>query len=172
MFVTKNIIFVLALFALLFPGVPAESAEKSNVLEDVLSVCTVATDKELVFVEVAKPAATVNTAKNNKVTEEKVAEAKSEDTDDGLAFLDGEAIGDEDLDGNRGAFNNEMLGLANLEAAASGNTNIGGNNGSNIVSDAAFNGTNGLVTTIQNSGNNVIIQNSTVLNVKVSNDSF
>ncbi|HLQ85967.1 MAG TPA: hypothetical protein VK110_07415 [Salinisphaeraceae bacterium] len=39
--------------------------------------------------------------------------------------------------------------------------------GSNQVSGHAFAGTSGIPTVIQNSGNNVIIQNATILNVSV-----
>ena len=39
--------------------------------------------------------------------------------------------------------------------------------GSNHVSDQAFSGLNGFSTVIQNSGNNVLIQNSTIVNVKM-----
>lgn len=39
--------------------------------------------------------------------------------------------------------------------------------GSNQVSDHAFSGLNGFSTVIQNSGNNVLIQNSTIVNVKM-----
>jgi hypothetical protein len=37
--------------------------------------------------------------------------------------------------------------------------------GNNSIADAAFSGASGLATVIQNSGNNVIIQNGTVLNL-------
>ena len=39
--------------------------------------------------------------------------------------------------------------------------------GSNQVSDQAFSGMTGFSTVIQNTGNNVLIQNSTVVNVKM-----
>ncbi|WP_322997810.1 hypothetical protein [Castellaniella sp.] len=39
--------------------------------------------------------------------------------------------------------------------------------GSNQVSDQALSGMNGFSTVIQNSGNNVLIQNSTIVNVKM-----
>lgn len=39
--------------------------------------------------------------------------------------------------------------------------------GANQVSDQAFSGSNGFSTVIQNSGNNVLIQNSTIVNVKM-----
>lgn len=39
--------------------------------------------------------------------------------------------------------------------------------GGNQVSDQAFSGLNGFSTVIQNSGNNVLIQNATIVNVKM-----
>jgi hypothetical protein len=39
------------------------------------------------------------------------------------------------------------------------------NNGNNIVSGQAFSGVDGIPTVVQNSGNNVIIQNSTIVNM-------
>ena len=39
--------------------------------------------------------------------------------------------------------------------------------GMNVISDGAFAGSSGLPTVIQNSGNNVLIQNSTIVNVQV-----
>lgn len=39
--------------------------------------------------------------------------------------------------------------------------------GSNVISEGAFAGASGLPTVIQNSGNNVLIQNSTIVNVQV-----
>lgn len=38
--------------------------------------------------------------------------------------------------------------------------------GGNLISEGAFAGSSGLSTVIQNSGNNVLIQNSTILNVQ------
>ncbi|MEQ1529660.1 MAG: hypothetical protein ABL925_10110 [Methylococcales bacterium] len=41
------------------------------------------------------------------------------------------------------------------------------NNGSNVISGQAFADSSGIATVIQNSGNNVIIQNSTIVNVNL-----
>jgi hypothetical protein len=47
------------------------------------------------------------------------------------------------------------------------NVGAGGSvtNGNNSVSDQAFSGVDGIPTVVQNSGNNVIIQNSTIVNM-------
>ncbi len=47
------------------------------------------------------------------------------------------------------------------------NKAIGNITGGNFVTDSAFTGASGLSTVIQNSGNNVLIQNSTILNLQV-----
>ena len=39
--------------------------------------------------------------------------------------------------------------------------------GMNVISDGAFSGASGLSTVIQNSGNNVLIQNATIVNVQL-----
>ena len=39
--------------------------------------------------------------------------------------------------------------------------------GSNVISDGAFAGIGGLPMVIQNSGNNVLIQNATIVNVQL-----
>lgn len=52
-----------------------------------------------------------------------------------------------------------------LAADLGDNTLAGGTNGSNIVSDSAFSRNGGIAIVIQNSGNQVIIQNSTTINL-------
>ncbi len=41
------------------------------------------------------------------------------------------------------------------------------NTGANTITDGAFVGANGLSTVVQNSGNNVLIQNSTIINIQL-----
>lgn len=74
------------------------------------------------------------------------------------------AIADEQLDqlrGQKAVFNsNEVDGqLYNNEAVS----NV---TGGNFVTDGSFAGMSGFSTVIQNSGNNVLIQNATVLNLQ------
>lgn len=74
------------------------------------------------------------------------------------------AMADEQLDQLRGrqtVFNsNDVDGqLYNNEAVS----NV---TGSNFVTDGSFSGMSGFSTVIQNSGNNVLIQNATVLNLQ------
>ncbi len=75
-------------------------------------------------------------------------------------------VGENRLDANRG----RALVQANdqrLNAAVGGNVAADLMTGSNTISEGAFSNANGLPMVIQNTGNNVLIQNATVLNVTV-----
>lgn len=54
-----------------------------------------------------------------------------------------------------------------LHGAVSENQASNLTTGSNLITDGSFAGANGLSTVIQNSGNNVLIQNSTIVNLQV-----
>ncbi len=77
------------------------------------------------------------------------------------------AATDAELDSSRGAFLPSSLNINNVEQTAQSNNNlvIGGSTGANIIGNGSFTNTQGLVNVIQNSGNNVIIQSSTVVNM-------
>jgi len=60
-----------------------------------------------------------------------------------------------------------QLGEAQLSAQLYDNQAAGNVTGNNLVTQQAFSGASGVPTVIQNSGNNVIIQNATVLNVQM-----
>lgn len=64
--------------------------------------------------------------------------------------------------GGAGVFNEAQL---NGTVASNSATNVV--TGTNSISDGAFAGSAGLSTVIQNSGNNVLIQNSTIVNVQL-----
>ncbi|MDD5330837.1 MAG: hypothetical protein PHX38_12615 [Sulfuricella sp.] len=76
----------------------------------------------------------------------------------------GAAIPDELLAANRGGQTLE-INTNNLDATLTDNQAISNITGSNLVSSGAFSSANGMNTVIQNSGNNVIIQNATILNL-------
>lgn len=82
----------------------------------------------------------------------------------GVSMFGSAAIADEQLDQLRGqktVFNsNEVDGQLHNNEAVSNVT------GGNFVTDGAFAGLSGFSTVIQNSGNNVLIQNATVLNLQ------
>lgn len=80
-------------------------------------------------------------------------------------FLQSASVSDSELDKTRGTFDAETLGAAVLEATTVNNAVNGGVTGSNTVTEGSFGNAHGVVSLIQNSGNNVIIQNATVVNL-------
>ena len=56
---------------------------------------------------------------------------------------------------------------AQLKGVVSDNKVTNATTGTNVISDGAFAGSSGLSTVIQNTGNNVLIQNATIVNVQV-----
>lgn len=65
--------------------------------------------------------------------------------------------------GQQDAFFNDMRSRASISQTST--TNVA--TGTNTISDGAFTNSNGLPMVIQNTGNNVIIQNSTILNLQL-----
>ena len=82
----------------------------------------------------------------------------------------GVAVDSEGLAVSRGG---AELDITLSEATANSHGVVGGNKashvttGSNYVNDGSFAGAAGLSTVVQKSGNNVLIQNSTVINLRV-----
>lgn len=89
-----------------------------------------------------------------------VSEAKPEDDTFQTA-----SMSSEDLDENRGAYNPNSASY--LLASSSNNSVNNSVTGGNVISEGAFNSSSGLVNVIQNSGNNVLIQSSTIVNVQM-----
>ncbi|KXB32693.1 hypothetical protein AT959_00380 [Dechloromonas denitrificans] len=84
----------------------------------------------------------------------------------GIVELGGDAINGEQLASLRGGA--EQVNSENaLEGLVRDNQAYNLKTGSNLVSDGSFAGSSGLATVIQNSGNNVLIQNSTIVNVQI-----
>jgi nucleoid-associated protein YgaU len=76
------------------------------------------------------------------------------------------ALAPERLDGMRGGADavwNDMK----LNGAVSGNTAVNVATGSNIITNGSFSSASGLPIAIQNSGANVLIQNATIINVRL-----
>ena len=65
--------------------------------------------------------------------------------------------------GQQDAFFNDMRSRASISQTSTSNLATG----TNTISDGAFTNSNGLPMVIQNTGNNVIIQNSTILNLQL-----
>ena len=78
----------------------------------------------------------------------------------------GAALPDSDLGAQRGG-QDQYLNDMKLYAQLNDNKAISNVTGGNIVTQDAFAGAKGFATVIQNSGNNVIIQNATILNLRL-----
>ena len=81
------------------------------------------------------------------------------------SFL-GAPVSESALSQYRGA-RDVTFNLQNTEGQLYNNNATDTFSGANVVSDQALSGMNGFSTVIQNSGNNVLIQNSTIVNVKM-----
>jgi hypothetical protein len=89
-----------------------------------------------------------------------------------LATLGAATAVPEDLLGNESAMARIELGSIvlneqDVDGVVQGNVATGTTNGNNFISESAFAGATGFATAIQNTGNNVLIQNSTIINVSL-----
>jgi len=73
----------------------------------------------------------------------------------------------EQVTGMGGVVDVTTVSNANLEASLANNYAANNINGFNIIDHGAFTEASGVVSVIQNTGNNVIIQDSTIINVTV-----
>lgn len=100
------------------------------------------------------------------------AGASAEETDatslPGAETFSASVVADAELDSSRGAYVPDSINFNELSATNMGNTVTGGITGSNSVTGTSFNNSTGLVNVIQNSGNNVIIQSSTIVNMTLN----
>ncbi|PTN13326.1 hypothetical protein [Nitrosomonas aestuarii] len=99
------------------------------------------------------------------------ASATSTQSDEKIAlqhFTAKEASLDE-LDNARGREGIDITALNNLDVSATLTGNTANNNltGTNMIDASAFTGASGMFSVIQNTGNNVIIQDSTIVNVTI-----
>jgi hypothetical protein len=78
----------------------------------------------------------------------------------------GTALSDESLSENRGG-QTIQTNVNNLDAMLYDNQAIANVTGSNNITTGALAGATGFPTVVQNSGNNVIIQNATIINLQV-----
>ena len=84
--------------------------------------------------------------------------------------LDGQnSLSEIELDQERAKGATEWLSINELDMDANMNNNIvnSSTSGNNTVSNDSFSNSSGFATVIQNSGNHVIIQNSTIVNLTV-----
>jgi len=87
-------------------------------------------------------------------------------TTGGGSLLLGKAVPNASLKDKRGG-HATTVNTNQLNAKLYDNQAIANITGTNTISTSAFAGMSGYATVVQNSGNNVIIQNATILNVKM-----
>jgi len=75
------------------------------------------------------------------------------------------AVDSQDLAISRGGA--EVINDLKSDGVVSQNAAIGVTTGSNLVTEGSFAGAAGFATVVQNSGNNVLIQNATIINLQV-----
>ena len=87
------------------------------------------------------------------------------------AFEDTGTLSDEELSSHRARENIEVSVMTINDQDQDGdvteNVAIGNTNGDNLINGEAFSDSSGFLSTVQNTGNNVLIQNSTIINVTV-----
>ena len=154
-------------------AVPVEQVESSDLSNEV-SVNEISADsEEQVAVHetsaVGEEVVAVNEISELDIKSEEdgnvvVSEAKPED--EGDEFVTANSMSSEDLQDSRGAFSPSNSSI--LQANSSNNSVNNSVTGGNTISEGAFNSNSGLVNVIQNSGNNVLIQSSTIVNVQMN----
>lgn len=86
----------------------------------------------------------------------------------------GTAVALDSLDSQRGGQAVQIDGVYMQSSTQTVGANLNGNalragvNGANSVGEGVFSGASGVTTLIQNSGNQVIIQNSTIINLQLN----
>lgn len=97
------------------------------------------------------------------------AAADSAEELNGLVFPQAEAVLLEELDNERGREGVDFTTLNNMNVRATLSGNEANNNvtGFNIIDQGAFTDASGFTSVIQNSGNNVLIQDATIVNVTI-----
>jgi hypothetical protein len=87
-----------------------------------------------------------------------------------MLFSSSEKALPEELDNARGREGVDVttLNLQNVRATLNNNQANNNVSGYNIIADGSFAGASGITSVIQNSGNNVIIQDTTIVNVTVA----
>lgn len=92
----------------------------------------------------------------------------AEDNADAQIMELGAPIAAQALDQYRGREKSTLeMNWQESNGTVEGNQAINSVNGANIIRDGAFSHANGLPITVQNSGNNVLIQNSVILNLEM-----
>lgn len=104
------------------------------------------------------------------VLQSQAVKADSAQDQDKLLFSSAETVLLEELDDARGREGVDIVTLNNQNVRATLTDNQANNNvnGYNIIDHGSFTQASGITSVIQNSGNNVIIQDSTIVNVTIA----
>jgi hypothetical protein len=132
--------------------VPLASAKSPSAKQTATSAATPAPRIKAKAADTAQPVKT------------KMTPPDAKDTGDPLTA---DVLGDAELANQRGG-SETHLNQNNATGTVAGNVASQLNTGSNTISESAFSNTNGIPIVIQNSGNNVLIQNSTILNLSLT----
>ena len=86
-------------------------------------------------------------------------------------FEEGAVLSDAELNTHRARQNFEVdqvtINAQDQDADVSENIAVGNNTGQNLIQGEAYSNSTGFMSTVQNTGNNVLIQNSTIINVSM-----
>lgn len=95
--------------------------------------------------------------------------ASATEFDDNLLLSSSEKASEDELEKARGreGFDITALNNMNVQAVLTGNTANNSVTGMNIIDNGAFTNAGGMFSVIQNTGNNVIIQDATIVNVTI-----
>lgn len=124
-----------------------------------------------VFLATAANADEVDRAVDDVAATTRAAELIDESLLDLDAFDDNPALSDDELGDHRARENLEIHTVTINDQDQDGdvvdNVAVGNTNGDNLITGEAFSNSSGFLSTVQNTGNNVLIQNSTIINVSV-----
>lgn len=76
-------------------------------------------------------------------------------------------MGATNLETQRGGADTKVFNTNNLNGNVSENSATNVVTGNNVITGGSFNGTVGIPIVVQNSGNNVLIQNATIINLQM-----
>lgn len=83
------------------------------------------------------------------------------------AFFTGALLDAQTLENYRGGSEFDVSNESFVSGTVGGNQAYNLSTGDNLITEGSFAGTSGFATVVQNSGNNVLIQTSTIINLQV-----
>jgi hypothetical protein len=116
----------------------------------------------------ASPVASTARSKAAVAAPARHAKTSLPESKDAGDLLAANVLADDELANQRGGADSH-LNQNTATGTVAGNVASQLNTGSNTISESAFSNASGIPIVIQNSGNNVLIQNSTILNLQLTN---